>query len=40
MSLVSGIEEAFDIFLDTDDIIEMSSVKVCKEILGKYEIKF
>lgn len=40
MSLIAGLEEAFDIFLDTDDIIDMSSVKICKEILAKYDIRF
>ena len=38
MSLISEIEEAFDIMLDTDDIIDMSSVSKAKEILKKYNI--
>jgi acyl carrier protein len=38
MALVAALEEAFDIMLDTDDIIGMSSVAVAKEILAKYGI--
>ncbi|SDG78404.1 hypothetical protein SAMN05216584_11227 [Selenomonas sp. WCT3] len=42
MSLISALEEAFDIMLDTDDIIELSSFEKGKEILSKnaYGIKF
>ena len=40
MSLIAELEDAFDIMLDTDDIIDMSSVKKAKEILAKYEIEF
>jgi len=40
MSLVAEIEEAFDIMLDTDDIIDMSSPAKAKEILAKYDIEF
>jgi len=40
MALVAGLEEAFDIMLDTDDIIDMSSVAKAKEILGKHDITF
>jgi len=39
MSLIAELEDAFDIMLDTDDIIDMSSVKKVKEILVKYEIE-
>ena len=35
MSLVAAIEDAFDIMLDTDDIIEFSSYEKGKEILAK-----
>lgn len=38
MGLVSAIEEAFDIMLDTDDIIDFSSFEKGKEILAKYDI--
>ncbi|MDX4050852.1 acyl carrier protein [Aliarcobacter cryaerophilus] len=36
MALISELEEEFDIMLDTDDIINMSSVLKAKEIIGKY----
>lgn len=41
MSLVAAIEEAFDIMMDTDDIIDFSSYEKGKEILSKnYSIEF
>lgn len=40
MSLVAAIEDAFEIMLDADDIIDMSSYEKGKEILAKYEIAF
>lgn len=40
MSLVSALEEAFDIMMDTDDIIDFSSYEKGKEILKKYNISF
>ena len=40
MALVTEIESAFEIMLDTDDIVDMSSVGKAKEILGKYNINF
>ncbi len=40
MSLVAELESAFDIMLDTDDIIDMSSVAKAKEILQKYDVAF
>lgn len=36
MTLIAALEDAFDIMLDTDDIIDMSSVAKAKEILAKY----
>ncbi len=40
MSLVSAIEDAFDIMFDTEDIIDFSSFKKGKEILSsKYGIQ-
>lgn len=38
MALIAAIEEVFDIMIDTDDVIAMSSYKVAKEILQKYEV--
>jgi len=40
MALIAALEEAYDIMMDTDDIIDMSSVAKAKEILGKYDIAF
>ncbi|QTR46412.1 acyl carrier protein [Thiothrix litoralis] len=40
MALIAEIETTFDIMLDTDDIIDMSSVSKAKEILSKYEVDF
>lgn len=41
MGLIAAIEEAFDIMMDTDDIIELSSFEKGKEILTKnYSIEF
>lgn len=40
MTLMSGLEEVFNITLETDDIIDFSSYKKGQEILKKYKIKF
>ena len=41
MSLISAIEEAFNISMETDDIIDFSSYKRGMEILGnKHNLKF
>ncbi len=41
MGLVATLEDAFDIMMDTDDIIDFSSYEKGKEILTKnYEIIF
>lgn len=41
MGLVAAIEEAFDIMMETDDIIDLSSFEKGKEILStKYNIEF
>jgi len=41
MSLISCLEDAFDIMMDTDDIIDLSSYEKGKEILSaNYEIDF
>lgn len=40
MSLIAAIEDAFDIMMDTDDIIEFSSFEKGLEILAKnYEVE-
>lgn len=40
MALVAAIDNGFDIMLDTDDVIDMSSFGKAKELLTKYEIAF
>ena len=40
MVLISELEEAFDISIETDDVIDMSSVGKAKEILAKYGVEF
>ena len=40
MALVAAIDSAFDIMLDIDDVIDMSSFTKSKEILAKYGISF
>lgn len=39
MALIAEIEDAFDIMLDTDDVLDMSSFAKAKEILVKYEVE-
>ena len=38
MTLMSGLEDAFKITIETDDIIDFSSYKKGKEILKKYKV--
>lgn len=38
MALVAEIENLFEIMMDTDDIVDMSSVAKAKEILAKYRV--
>ena len=40
MGLVAALEDEFEIELDVDDIIDMSSYKIGQEILGKYGVSF
>jgi acyl carrier protein len=40
MSLVAALEDSFDIMMDTDDIIDLSTFEKGMEILKKYEIEF
>ena len=40
MVLVAALEKEFDVMLDMDDIIEMSSVKIAKDILAKHDVVF
>lgn len=38
MTLVAALENAFDIMMETDDIIDLSSYEKGKEILNKYGV--
>lgn len=42
MGLIAALEEAFDIMMDTDDIVDLSSYEKGMEILSKeeYGVKF
>ena len=40
MTLVAALEDEFDIMIDTDDIIDLSSYEKGKEILAKYGVEF
>ena len=40
MALVAEIENEFDIMLDTEEILDMSSVYEIKKILGNHDINF
>lgn len=41
MGLIAAIEDAFDIMMDTDDIIDLSSYEKGKEILAaNYGVEF
>ena len=39
LSLITEIEDEFDIMFDTNDILEFRSYKIGKELLLKYNIK-
>ena len=39
LSLTSAVEDAFDIMLDPEDILEFTSYDNAKAIIGKYEIE-
>lgn len=40
MRLIAAIETTFDIMVDTEDIIDISSFKKAKEIITKYGVEF
>ncbi|WP_320128722.1 acyl carrier protein [uncultured Sphaerochaeta sp.] len=40
MVIMATLEDSFDIMMDTDDVIDFSSFKKGKEILGKYDVEF
>ena len=40
MSLISELEDAFDIMMEMDDIIDFSSYKKGFELIAKYGVEF
>lgn len=38
MGLVTELEEAFDIMLEPDDIVDLNSFEKGKELLAKYDV--
>jgi acyl carrier protein len=40
MTLVAAIEDEFDVMIDTDDVIDMSSFDKAREILTKQGVEF
>ena len=40
MALIAAIDSAFDIMMETEDVIDMSSLERAREILKKYGIEF
>lgn len=40
MAMIAELEDAFDIMMETDDIIEFSSYKKGFELLAKYGVEF
>ena len=38
MALIAALEENYDIMLETEDVIDMSSVGRAREILSKYSV--
>ena len=39
MTLIAALEDAFDIMMEMDDIIDLSSFDKGKEILRKYDVE-
>jgi acyl carrier protein len=39
MALIAAIEQAFDILIETDDVIDMSSFAKAREIIAKYGVQ-
>lgn len=40
MRLVAEIEDVFDVMLETDEVIDMSSFTVAQQILAKHDVDF
>jgi len=39
MTLIAALEDAFDVMMEMDDIIDLSSFEKGKEILRKYDVE-
>lgn len=39
MQLIAALEDAFDIMIDTDDIIDLNSFEKGKELMVKYKVE-
>ena len=40
MTLISGLEDGFNISIETDDIVDLSSYQKGMDILKKYKVSF
>ncbi len=40
MALIANLDSAFDVMLDTDDVLDLSSYPKAREILQKYGVQF
>lgn len=40
MALITEIETVFDVMLDTDDILDLSSIVKARELLAKHGVAF
>ncbi len=40
MRLIARIEDALGVMLETDDVLDLSSFTVCKQILGRHGVVF
>jgi len=38
MALIAALEDAYSIMIETDDVIDMSSVSKAKQLLSKYGV--
>jgi len=38
MTMIAGLEDAFDIMMETDDIIDFGSYNLGEKILAKYDV--
>lgn len=40
MALVAALEDEYDVMIDTDDVVDMSSFERARTILEKYGVQF